>query len=284
MYKAKVTFMLALWFALLLSACVQGVEYTPPPGLTPVPATDFPQQAVTSEPGVIVVTAQPASIGYANNLVGYKLSLPVDWRIDESGLTSCLNKEVIFAPPDAEPYIAYLSISLEFRTLDQIINLYTQSVPDATKEDTLFNGYSGTKYTYMNQNKVYRVEYFIPNADAFLLIATDRPDDSIVQSILKSIQLMTVEQQGAREATLADNGKTFILDVGCKLILRLDTGYDWSEITVSNPAVITSLKDTFQALASGSSTLTAIGNPKCLSSTPPCGMPSVSFTITLVVP
>lgn len=226
----------------------------------------------------VVATPPPPIVSYSNPSVGYRLGLPGDWQIDENGMTSSLYKEVIFYPPNAEPFITYLGISLGFRTLDQIINSYSQNVPDAVREDTIFNGHTAIKYSFPGG----RNEYFVPYGNQIFLIATDRPNDSVVQSILMTIQF-TASSFTTYEATILDNGKMFNMMVGDCLKLNLDPGYDWSPISASDTNVIVATQGIYQAHASGVATLTATGNPKCLNSTPPCGTPSILFTITVIV-
>ncbi len=136
----------------------------------------------------VIANSPPPITAYSNSEVGYRLSLPGDWSINESGMTNGANKEVIFSPPyTTDPNVIYLSISLDFRTLDQIINFYAQNVPDATREDVNFYGYLGIKYTYTYG----RNEYFIPYEGQIFLIATDRPNDGTIQLMLMSIHFMT---------------------------------------------------------------------------------------------
>lgn len=231
----------------------------------------------------VVTTVPPPIMEYKNSVVGYKLNLPGEWRIDENGMANGANKDVIFSPPYAEPFVAYLDISLDFRTLDQIINSYAQYNPDAVREDTLFNGYPGIKYNYFYQGSIVRVEYFIPQGNRIFLIATDRPNDGVIQSILMTIRFTGPPSPTTYEATLADNGRTFFMNIGDKLKLNLDLGYAWSVVSISNPVVIAGAQDGYFAFAGGSSTLSTTGSPECLNSTPPCGMPSVMFTITVIV-
>ena len=224
------------------------------------------------------VTAPPPIVQYSNPVVGYKLGLPGDWHVDENGITNGTNKEVIFYPPNAEPFVTYLSISLDFRTLDQIISFYAQNVPDAVREDTIFNGYTAVKYNYISD----RNEYFVPYGNQIFLIASDRLNDGVVQSILMTVQF-TTSSSTTYEATIMDNGNTFNIQVGDTLKLNLDPAYDWSAISVSDTNVIVATQGIYQARASGVATLTTAGHPKCLTSTPPCGMPSILFTITVIV-
>lgn len=213
---------------------------------------------------------------YSNTEAGYSLTLPPGWNVDEHGLSNP-NREVIFYPGYAEPFVTYLSISLDFRTKNEIEDFYAQNVPDAFLENTVLNGYPGIKYAY-NWG---RVEYFIPYQDRLFLIFTDRPGDENVQQMLGSIKFTPVAI--TIEATMTDNGKTFVMNVGDSLRLNLDLSYGWSAFSISNPAVLAGAQDRLFALETGTTTLTTIGDPECLNLTPPCGMPSILYSITVIV-
>jgi len=134
------------------------------------------------EPATPVAT-MPSPLSYYSNLeVGWTLTIPPGWNVDEYGL-AMPNREVIFYPNNAEPFVAYLSVSLDPRTRDQIINAFAQNVPDAIKEDMIFNGLPAVKFTH----PFGRHEYYIPYANRITSIATDRPMDRDVQMTLLSI-------------------------------------------------------------------------------------------------
>lgn len=92
--------------------------------------------------------------------------------------------------------------------------------------------------------------------------------------------------------TMNDNGKTFTAKVGDSFLLNLGADiYNW-EASVDDQSVlalkmgvmvIKGAQGIFEALQPGTALLTAVGNPKCLDSDPPCGMPSVLFRITVIV-
>ena len=93
------------------------------------------------------------------------------------------------------------------------------------------------------------------------------------------------------DVTLADNGKTIHMAVGQSFLLKLGEDYDWS-ITVSdqnvinrvkNIAVIRGAQGVYDALARGTSTLSATGDPLCRTATPACASPSILFSITVIV-
>lgn len=224
-----------------------------------------------------VFTAPPPIVMYSNPVAGYNLGLPGDWQIDESGMTNITNKEVIFSPPYAEPFITYLSISLDSRTIDQIVDFYAQNVPDAAREDTIFNDYTAIKYTLASG----RNEYFVPYGNRIFSIATDRPDDGIVKAILRTVKI-TVSSSNDYQLTMMDNGKTFNMKVGDNIRLNLDSGYEWF-VMVDNPAVLAGSLGVYQVLASGTASLTANGDPECRNSTPSCLSPSILFRIVVIV-
>ncbi len=97
---------------------------------------------------------------------------------------------------------------------------------------------------------------------------------------------------GALAIHLNDNGRvismrpgdTFLLDLG------MDT-YDWT-VEIDNQAVLSRVpgvlvirgaQGIYEAQSAGQATLTATGDPLCRQSTPPCGMPSMIFKITVNV-
>ncbi len=94
------------------------------------------------------------------------------------------------------------------------------------------------------------------------------------------------------EIILSDDGKTFTYHVGDSFLLHLGADiYEW-EVTVDDQniikmkmgmMVIQGAQGIYDALAPGSTTLTAVGTPRCLKSSPPCGMPTLRFRVTLVV-
>lgn len=90
----------------------------------------------------------------------------------------------------------------------------------------------------------------------------------------------------------SENGKIFTMRVGESFLLNLGTDvYDWTvEVDHQNVlqrdmgvTVIQGAQGIYVAQAPGTVTLTANGDPLCLQSKPPCKMPSISFSIILIV-
>jgi hypothetical protein len=103
----------------------------------------------------------------------------------------------------------------------------------------------------------------------------------------------SVEQSagGQKTVTLADKGKTLSFAPGESFLLKLGERYTW-DISISdqnvisrvkNMAVINGAQGIYEALKTGTVTLSAIGDPLCRQSKHPCGMPSILFEITIVV-
>jgi len=94
------------------------------------------------------------------------------------------------------------------------------------------------------------------------------------------------------DVTLANQGQIINLQMGDSFLLNLgDDQYTWS-VSVDNDSVlhlkmgvmvIKGAQGIYDALASGTATLTAQGDPLCRQSTPACAMPSILFTLTVVV-
>lgn len=90
----------------------------------------------------------------------------------------------------------------------------------------------------------------------------------------------------------SENGKIFTMRVGESFLLNLGTDvYDWT-VEVDHQdvlqrdmgvTVIQGAQGIYVAQAPGTVTLTANGDPLCLQSKPPCKMPSISFSIILIV-
>ena len=103
----------------------------------------------------------------------------------------------------------------------------------------------------------------------------------------------TVEPDAGEQKTITldDQGETIQLVVGERFLLNLGEGYTWDvgisdETVVSrvrNITVIRGAQGVYEALQPGTTTLSAVGDPACRQSKPPCGMPSTLFTVTLVV-
>ena len=96
---------------------------------------------------------------------------------------------------------------------------------------------------------------------------------------------------GLRTITLADDGTTIGVRLGDQVLIDLGTGLIWT-VTIGDQqvlarvigvTVILGAQGLYSAARTGSTLVTAIGDPACRTSTPPCMAPSRSFSVTVVV-
>jgi hypothetical protein len=94
-----------------------------------------------------------------------------------------------------------------------------------------------------------------------------------------------------RSVTLADDGSTITLAIGQRFLLNLGAGFDWT-VAIADPSVvgrvlnisvIVGSQGVFEARSRGRTKLSAVGDPPCRKSTPPCGAPSRLFQVDVVV-
>lgn len=121
----------------------------------------------------------------------------------------------------------------------------------------------------------------------------------IINSILFGLIILVSISSGAtptnipesKIVTLADDGQVITLQVNETFLLKLGEGYDWN-ITLSDQSIVSRVPNVlvvrgaqgiYRAHKEGSSTLTAIGDPVCRQTSPPCAAPSRMFRINVVV-
>jgi hypothetical protein len=102
---------------------------------------------------------------------------------------------------------------------------------------------------------------------------------------------ITPQSDGSQDVTLNDQGRTISLAVGERFLLNLGEGYNW-EVSISDQAVVSRVvgitvirgaQGVYQAQQAGSVTLSATGDPLCRQSQPACAMPSLLYSISLIV-
>lgn len=94
-----------------------------------------------------------------------------------------------------------------------------------------------------------------------------------------------------RTVTLEDSGKSIKLQIGQSLLLKLGDTYEWNVdidnqkvlSRVMNIMVVKGAQGVYEPHSLGNVKLTAVGNPQCLHSVPPCMMPSILFTLDIEV-
>ena len=92
--------------------------------------------------------------------------------------------------------------------------------------------------------------------------------------------------------TFGDNGKSFVFHVGDSFLLDIGTDvYEWTVAIDNQDVVALKASETapegaqgfFSVLGAGTATLTAVGDPLCRKVSPPCGVPTILFRVTLTV-
>ncbi len=95
---------------------------------------------------------------------------------------------------------------------------------------------------------------------------------------------------GGRTIGLGDQQQTLLLSVGETFELKLGSGMDWT-IEIADAQIVARMagdttddsQGVYQALARGTTMLVATGDPTCRKSQPACMMPSIAFTLNIVV-
>jgi plastocyanin len=99
------------------------------------------------------------------------------------------------------------------------------------------------------------------------------------------------DQTSTQIVTLAQNNQEIYLKNGESFLLKLGNNYNWNigindqniVSRVVNIMVINGAQGIYKSHNPGATTLTAQGDPFCLSSIPRCAMPSILFKITITV-
>jgi hypothetical protein len=135
---------------------------------------------------LILTDAPPppiAWLNYNNQTLHYFLVYPSNWAVDETGLSQP-NKEVLFSPPNPEPFLAYFSIALDGRTLEQIRQSYDQHFPAVPPEWIDFAGQRALRYRFNDQ----RFELYAPGYYGTFRFASDRAMLPEVPQMLSSFR------------------------------------------------------------------------------------------------
>jgi hypothetical protein len=91
--------------------------------------------------------------------------------------------------------------------------------------------------------------------------------------------------------TRADAGSTIRVARGDHVLVKLGTDFDWT-VTVSDPqilgrvpgvALVVGAQGLYVAQATGQATISAVGDPPCRKSTPPCMAPSLLVSVIIAV-
>ncbi len=103
--------------------------------------------------------------------------------------------------------------------------------------------------------------------------------------------VVPVPVNGQITVTLVNNGATLKLHPGDRFVMMLGDAYNW-EVTPEDPSIVSRVvnitpvkgsQGVYEAHQAGQTTIDASGDPFCRQSQPPCMMPSIVFTLKIVV-
>lgn len=110
---------------------------------------------------------------------------------------------------------------------------------------------------------------------------------SLASVQLGSVAYASTPRVAMYTVTLKDNRTTLRLRRGDYVALALDIGnggrYNWQKVMVDSSyltRIATTHQGVYTATRAGTTTITALGEPKCY---PRCGMPSIIFSLDVVV-
>ena len=186
--------------------------------------------------------------------------------------------------PDLIVYDNVISESLDFTIKDSSMNQENETVLPPLKQFR----------AGVNPNEIVCKK----NLELILKIQNNSPacvkpstvDKLVLHGWVKSSDSME-EEASPRTVTLEDSGKSIKLKMGQNLLLKLGDYYEWRvEIDnqkvlsrVMNIMVVKEVQGVYETHSLGNVKLTAVGDPPCLHSDPPCRIASMLFTLDIEV-
>jgi hypothetical protein len=138
---------------------------------------------------LLIMTDTPSPpitwLSYNNRALDYAIEYPSNWTVDEAGMSQA-NRAVLFSPPNPEPFVAYFSISIDGRTLEQIQQSYAEQFPNVPPEWIDFVGQRALQYRFSEM----RFERYVPLHHGVVRFASDRAALSEVQHMLASFRVI----------------------------------------------------------------------------------------------
>ena len=116
-----------------------------------------------------------------------------------------------------------------------------------------------------------------------LVVNTPAPTNQDIPTETQSLNTKIV--------TLSENNQTITLNLGETFLLDLGSDYTWTVnidrldvlSRLPNILVIKGAQGVYKGNQAGTANLTANGDPACLQSKPPCALPSILFSLEVVV-
>ncbi len=152
----------------------------------------------TKNPDIQVQSEQVIPQGwtvYKNNSLGFSIQYPDDWIVDEYALDPnvSLDPSVSITPPDPEPMLGYITVSLESRNLAAVHDVYmgeTYNGENIFVEETgEIAGHHTVEYAYKKDGRDERTIYLL-NEGKVYSIGTDKYTLPEVRQAIESFKLI----------------------------------------------------------------------------------------------
>ncbi len=131
---------------------------------------------------------------YINEELGYSVKYPVDWIVNEAGL-SALTKELIIEPLKPELFVSYVNIGIDTRSIELIRSIYTDSDRRSRKIDPDYKPSVESKVLFAGKNVYFYVGGLPQHHRIVILvdgqiysISTGRNDNVLVKQVISSFK------------------------------------------------------------------------------------------------
>ena len=151
------------------------VEDISAPGQEETPAPAESEIGITTSSRT--AGANPGWDLYTVPALGYSFELPDTWSVDESQLNESFHS-IVVNPPDADPNLVYLFVSIDPRGIEVVESLYRDASERVVPH--LFAGQNGFQVSYTDSP---RIEFLIPLKDAVIILGTDKFEMPEIQQI-----------------------------------------------------------------------------------------------------
>ena len=151
-------------------------------------------------------------------------------------------------------------------------------------------------------SKTLRTSLYLCCLATWLLVSCSTPKTTITPSVepkstddsqVAATAIVTSPGPIQHSVTSALNGETIQMRSGEQISLELEAGYNW-QVGLSDKSLLLTLSEEvagkggsyhglFEAAKPGLVELRAQGDPLCLTASPPCGLPSILFQLSIQI-
>ncbi len=170
----KTSLMTIIASLLLLSACNK---------------TAIPKEEINKIPAMTNET-EASTQTYTNQELKYSFEYPMDWTVDDSGLTNIASKDVIAFPGNSRPFEPdpnYFNVHVDDRELNYLFDEVFSGYTRVDRADIPFVGQTTYQFSADDGNQLWWV---IPYNGQNYVIWTDKSTDEGVRVIMESFKFM----------------------------------------------------------------------------------------------